>query len=159
MSRSSAKIADAATATMSARRAAEAAGPNRARAASRGIGRPHHARADRVEGEGSGRKLAGDASLPQHDDAIAERDEFVELLRKQHETGARRARREKQRPQRVRTARVEPAGRIKRDDKLRVVRELARQRQPLLIAAGKGKDPGFVADRRQAEARRAPWHV
>src|SRR5271155_1425207 len=101
MSRSSAKIADAATTTMSARRATEAAGPSRARAASRGIGRPPHAGADCIESGEIGRKLAGDASLAHNDDAVAQRDELVEVLGKQQETGAGGARLEKQRPQRA----------------------------------------------------------
>ena len=102
------------------RRAARGAGP-RARsgrcsgsASSRGIGGSDHAEADDLGMERLRRKFARDAPVAQHDQPVADAEEFVEILRDQQHRSARRARVAKRGPRGLGAAGVETAGRIKR---------------------------------------------
>ena len=75
----------------------------------------------------AGKKVAGDASVAQHDQPVADGEQLVEILRNQQHRGAGGARRAEQLAQRLGAARVEAAGRIKRNDQLRIMRQFARQ--------------------------------
>ena len=166
MSRSSAKIADAAATTMKrapARRCrmARAAGADRAGEAHAASAAPDHARRRSVSGRtNAGANSPATRAVAQHDEPVADA-RTVRRDPRRTAAGPRRRRRAPRgaRAQRLGAARVEPAGRIERDDELRVVRELARQHDALLIAAGKpaALTSSGVGGRR--EARGALVHV
>ena len=100
--------------------------------------RAGHRGADHPEFVG-GRELTGDASRKQHDDAIADVEEFVEIRRDQEHAATAVARGAQRLPDERGRFDIEPACRLRRDDEGRVVIDFAREDHFLRVAA---REPG-----------------
>ena len=101
-----------------------------------GLGRPSGHEHAQVLGVGIGSVDAtDDAPLVEHDDAVGQADQLVEVLRHQQDGGALRAARQQLLAHVLAGADIEAAGGLRHDHDLGVAREHARQQHLLDVAA------------------------